>query len=301
MKRFLRRSAIFMAGILVYCLTMVVINQVIFALSTVPLHRSRVLIAGDSHLMRSLDPSVFEDAQNICRSAESYAVTYWKLQQVLDVVRPDTVILSLSPANLSSYSDRVFDLSGVAVSQFNDTYRVLNIASLMRDFEVDEKALLKVFVKRLALLPNLSQRAYVGHYLPSLGSDTATVEMKYAAHFARPGEGKAEVAGVMITYLDSIVALCRQRDIVPVVTVAPHLIAYIDRVPSHIMEAYADKLATYRRDESIPVVDRLMRHYPDSLYLDADHLNHLGATAFTREVIAQLREPMTDAVRIESR
>ncbi|NJB84943.1 hypothetical protein GGR26_000688 [Lewinella marina] len=298
LQQFLGRFLLFAGLLLAYGILMFGINEALYRLRPLPLEPSRVLIAGDSHLRQSLNPAAFEDARNISVTSEPYAITYWKLRAILDEVRPDTVLLSFAPGNVSGYTDLMFYDAASAANQFNKAFRVLDLKSLFQDFPVNKKKLFAILIKKHTLYPNLHQGAFIGEFQPVAYSQANTASQRIQRHFRQPGLPPARTSTAMITYLDSIINLCQLRRITPIVVVSSHQPSYVEAVPPEIMTAYQGKLEEFR-ERGITTIDGLNRAYPPAMFQDADHLNQAGAARFSSDVVTRLGE--LPAIKNESR
>jgi hypothetical protein len=81
MKRFLRKAIFFMIFPVLYMSINMLINSYIYNNEEVKLKKKNILIIGDSHPRRSLNPKYFKSAQNIAQPGESLVLTYWKLKK----------------------------------------------------------------------------------------------------------------------------------------------------------------------------------------------------------------------------
>ena len=76
LRRFVATVSLFA---LVYLAVSVAWNQAAVRL-TRPRIASRILVAGDSHVMTALNPEILGSAANVAQGAEPLFVTYWKLR-----------------------------------------------------------------------------------------------------------------------------------------------------------------------------------------------------------------------------
>ena len=124
-----------------------VINVLIFSKQKPSLGSFNVLIAGDSHPLRSLNPELFKNAVNISQRGEPYVLTYWKLKKVLNNYLPDTLILGYSTHNLSSFNDLKFSEDKWSVEMFKRCYPIQELSDIDRKIDVDYKTYYKTFWK----------------------------------------------------------------------------------------------------------------------------------------------------------
>jgi hypothetical protein len=85
---------------------MYAINSIIIKTKDNGWKNCHVLIAGDSHTEKAINPIFFFSAINISQDAEPYYITYWKLLKYLSIHATDTIFVGFSYHNLSSFQDK---------------------------------------------------------------------------------------------------------------------------------------------------------------------------------------------------
>ena len=105
-------------------------------------------------------------------------------------------------------------------------------------------------------------------------------------HYYLKGEALG-VSDLAIEYLDSIVSLAKAKDITLIMVSNPVHEQYLNKIPDPIMQKF-DALIERYSDQHL-VFDKTRSPYPDTLYLNADHLNESGAKRFTLEFIDYLK------------
>ena len=75
MRKFIVKAMFFSVIPFFYFGTNMIINQRIYHKQVAPVKEISIIIAGDSHPQKSLNPIFFENAQNISQFAEPYIMT----------------------------------------------------------------------------------------------------------------------------------------------------------------------------------------------------------------------------------
>jgi len=276
---------------LCYGLNLLVNMLVIFS-GPSPMRNVRTLIAGDSHLQVSLDPSRFGAARNICQWGEPYIVTYWKLQSIFSGTRLDTVILGFSHHNISGFNDMKFTDTKWSHEMFRRTYAIQHFTTL-KGLDVDHVEFLRTCFRHLCLYPSLNHWHFIGSYAPVDRNDISDFEATIEAHYSYRGHD-AGISNVSIAYLDSIVQLCQHHRATLLLLGTPVHTEYHRRIPRHVRKRYSEEKRRLMK-QRIFVLDLADRIYDDSCYLNADHLNRKGAERFTSEVVEMLNHAIHPA------
>ncbi len=85
-----------------------------------------------------------------------------------------------------------------------------------------------------------------------------------------------------LNFLDSIVRQCDSKGIKLIMVSSPVHKKYRNNIPDVIMKKYKELINKYRTNHL--VFDKTKDNYPDSLYLNSDHLNEYGAKKFSMEL-----------------
>ncbi len=286
MRKFFIRFIVFLFFPSFYFGINMIINHYLFTHQEVKMEKKQVMIAGDSHAMKGLDPQYFASAANIAQTAEPYVLTYWKLKKIFKTVVPDTLILSCSPHNISDFNDTKFSNDNWSAEMFRRCYPIQELDIVSKYVEVDYKTYYKVLWKQTAFYPKKNHIIYIGHYTNTTKSTFADCDSTVRRHFYQEGT-VAGVSTLAIQYLDSIIQLCTAKKIEVILTGTPLHPQYLSRIPSGILNAYHELMTSYSQQHF--VYDRTITTYPDSLYLNCDHLNTYGATRFTQEFLQALQ------------
>ncbi|HAB89233.1 MAG TPA: hypothetical protein DCF84_01765 [Bacteroidetes bacterium] len=261
------------------------VNYLIYTGSSEPIPKSNILIAGDSHPQHSLNPKYFHDAQNISQSAEPYVLTYWKLKKIVQSSIPDTLIIGLAPHNISQFNDLKFSKQPWASEMFSRSYPIEEFSDISDKISVDFPSYYKVLWKQTAFYPKSNHIPYAGGYENVEGSYITDIADAVKRHYYLNGE-LLGVSDLALEYLDSIVSLAHAKDITLIMVSNPVHEQYLNKIPDRIMEKFDELIDVYSNEHL--VFDKTRSYYPDSLYLNADHLNEFGAKRFTMEFIDYL-------------
>lgn len=285
MRKFLVKLVYFSILPVLYFGTNGAINGFLIKNQSLDLESGRVLIMGDSHPQKSLNPAFFESATNISQSAEPYVLTYWKLQKVLGAVQPDTLILGFSPHNISAFNDFKFSNKRWSEEMFKRSYTIENFSHLESKMPIDYMTYYKAIWKQVGFYPKKNHVKYIGEFVGGTSSDVSDWENNIDRHYYMD-DHRLGVSKVATSYLDSIVMLCRSNGVVPVLVGSPLYGPYLSNIPDEILEEYDAISQKYSRSGT--VIKPNHEDYADSLFQDAEHLNELGAEKFTYEVIQKL-------------
>ncbi|MEC7267650.1 MAG: hypothetical protein VXV82_03440, partial [Bacteroidota bacterium] len=262
------------------------VNYFMYTGQSKAIPKSNMLIVGDSHPQHSLNPKYLHDAQNISQSAEPYVLTYWKLKKIVQLSMPDTLIVGLAPHNISQFNDLKFSNQRWAGEMFSRSYPIEEFSDISDKIDVDFTTFYKVLWKQTAFYPKSNHIPYVGRYENVEKSHITDIEDAVKRHYYQKGESLG-VSDLALEYLDSIVSLAKANDITLIMVSNPVHEQYLNKIPDPIMQKFDELIEVYS-DEYL-VFDKTRSYYPDSLYLNADHLNESGAKRFTLEFIDYLK------------
>ncbi|UII23882.1 hypothetical protein [Fulvivirga ligni] len=247
-----------------------------------------ILIVGDSHTERSLNPDLFASAENISQPAEPYVLTYWKLKSIFKTYKPDTLVLGFSHHNISSFNDRKFSDKTWAMEMFRRSYSIEHFEDIDHTIKVDYDMYYSTLFHQIGFYPKAHHANYIGKYVNSNRSNISDWNDAVNRHFYE-SEGKSYMPSLtMINYLDSIVNLTINNKVTLIMVSNPVVNNYRERIPDEIVTVYNELKNKYRKNSII--IDKSNVSYPDSLFLNADHLNSKGAKRFTTSLIAELKK-----------
>ncbi len=261
------------------------INYLFYNNQPIPVIKTNVLIAGDSHPQKSLNPEYFNNAQNISQAAEPYVLTYWKLKNIFHSYIPDTLIIGFAPHNISELNDLKFSNERWSSEMFKRSYPIEEFNKISNKIPIDFTTFYKTLLKQTAFYPKKNHINYIGNYSNNNNNNLSNSETAIKRHYYHKGI-ELNVSELAVNYLDSIVELCNSRKIELIMVSNPVHEQYLNNIPIAIMDHYADLTKKY--NINLIVFDKTGEIYPDSLYLNSDHLNETGAKKFTTELIKYL-------------
>jgi hypothetical protein len=290
MKPFLIKTSIFILLLFLFFGVNMLVNYFIYNKQSIPFNKHNVLIVGDSHPQRSLNPEYFNDAQNISQSAEPYVLTYWKLKRICDSYIPDTLIVGFAPHNISQFNDLKFSNAKWSEEMFRRSYPIQEFNKISNKINIDYTLFYKTLWKQTAFFPKRNHTNFIGNYSNTNKSNIKDWETAIKRHYYQNGEHLG-VSGLSVIYLDSIINLANAKKIKLIMVSNPVHERYLEKIPIPIMGKYAELAKNYSMNHI--VFNRTMNKYPDSLYLNSDHLNGIGAKRFTEE--------LNDYIKMEAR
>ena len=132
-------------------------------LFTLILKITNIIIAGDSHPQKSINPKMFNSATSITQTAEPYVSTFWKLKYLLQDIQIDTLILGFSHHNLSAFNDLKFTNKTWSTEMYNRTYLTENFI-LLNSKLYDINAFYKTYFINMCIYPNTKHFKFMGGY-----------------------------------------------------------------------------------------------------------------------------------------
>ena len=287
MKKFLTKLLIFILILLSYFGFNILLNKIIISRSNIPLKDINILIAGDSHTRKALDPSFFNSAQNISHDAEPYYVTYWKLKYIIEKVNVDTLILGFCHHNFAaSFNDKKLCAKNWASEMFRIIYPLRDIRTV-DNIEIDYVEFCKVYFRNMCLFPKKDHFHFFKDYTNSNRSNVLNFDVPIQEHFYKYKED-GWFSDIALCYLDSIIGLCRNNKIELILVASPEHKEYNKRVPKPIMDKFIFEQEKLRK-QGLLMIDLSEDFYPDDYYFNTDHLNQKGASKFSSEVAEIIR------------
>ncbi|RNC80032.1 MAG: hypothetical protein ED557_12950 [Balneola sp.] len=287
MRKFLRKLAIFTLFPVLYFGINIAANWYLHSNQPVPVENVSVLIVGDSHTQRSLNPEYFNSSINISQTAEPYVLTYWKLKKIFNSFTPDTLILGFAPHNISGFNDLKFSNERWSDEMFRRSYSISEFDQISNTIPVDYKAFYKVVWKQTAFYPKKNHVNYIGGYTNNKTNIISDWEATIERHYYYDGI-ELGISETSINYLDLIIELCVSKNIEIVLVSNPVHINYLENIPPAAMQRFNALAERYSKKHI--VFDQTTAMYEDSLFLNSDHLNELGARRFTKELLNYLSD-----------
>jgi len=288
MKHFFYVIIIFVSILFVYFIITGFVNKYIILETNPQIKKANVLIIGDSHTQRAINPDYFSSASNISQLAEPYVVSYWKLKKIFNFYHPDSVILGFGPHNLSELDDFRFSTERWSTEMFYRAYPIGNFENL-RTIPIDYKLLYTTLFKNLCLFPKLHHNNYIGEYFPETLNKLTNNKETIKKHFFISDKKLYGISNTAVSYLDSIMILCKNKNVELILINCPVHYTYKQNIPS-FFSAYFEKQKKHYTDKEIRIIDFSDLQLADSCYSDADHLNFKGANIFTKHLVEQLRK-----------
>ena len=287
MRRFILKVTLFMAIPILYFMLCMAVNYFIYSSQPPKLAKSRVLIAGDSHAEKSLNPWLFSSAENISQPAEPYFLTYWKIRNVLRYYSPDTIIVGFAHHNISAFNDLKVGKHSWADEIFKRSYPFHQFHVIDELITVDLVGFYKVLFKHTAYYPNKNHVHYIGKYQNGDRNDVSNWKSSINRHYY-VNDSLHGVSKISLNYLDSIVALGQTYNVQIVLSGSPVYEEYFNHIPTSIKDEY--ELLKTRYSKSAIIFDQTAdTTFPDSLMLDSDHLNAKGAKVYSTSLMQFLQ------------
>ncbi len=286
MTRFLVRLSLFTGLIIGYLAVLFIVNTLIIEIQKKQLKRSvNVLLAGDSHMQKSVNPMGLTNAMSIAQTAEPYIATYWKLKYLESTIDYDTLVLSFAPHNFSSFNDLKFIHKTWSNEMYKRTYLTQKFSTLNSRY-FNESEYYKTFFKQMCILPRQNHFQFIGAYKNKNKSNITQAKKAIARHFFIEGN-PAQFSQLQANYLDSIYLHCKETNTELVLVTSPVHSNYQTNIPDNYSTLFEKKKAIYT-DKGCIVLDKSLLAYPDNYFYNTDHLNTTGAEEFTLELFKSL-------------
>lgn len=258
--------------------------------NAVDLENTSILITGDSHPRSSIIPKYFDNAKNISRDAEPFVITYWKLKKIIKSNALDTIIIGFAPHNISKFNDLKFSKGIKAERMFKESYPFQQLNDISSVINIDYITFYKTLWKQTGFYPRRNH-IILDDGLSNSGNkgriNLSNFEERINSHYYHNG-AQLGVSQTNVNYLDSIINLTNSNKIKLIIVSPPVHSQYQNKIPFPILEKYDELIEKY--NDSHIIFDKTGQSYPDSLLMDADHLNQIGAKRFTTELIEYVKE-----------
>ncbi|WKV12879.1 hypothetical protein [Marivirga harenae] len=280
--QFLYRTILFLLPLVAYFIMNISVNHYLYSNQKLQLDTANILVIGDSHPTRSINPDFLQNAVSISQTAEPYVLTYWKLEKVLKTTKPSIVVVGLAPHNLSQFNDFKFSDSFWSLEMFKRSYPIQRFKEVDHLIEIDYKKYWEIYLKNNSFYPKLDHSYYIGGYSNSDLKSISGWKTSINRHYYFESE-QLDISTVSIKYLDSIIELCQKNDIEVFLVSSPVRKEYYDGIPERILIEFDKQKLKYRNKAFIfDKTDDFS--YPDSLFRNSDHVNKFGAVVFTKEL-----------------
>ena len=287
MNKFLKQIGVFGLGLLLFFGANAAINYYLLKTDKLELGAVNTIILGDSHIEKGLDPELLPQARSFALTGEPYVLTFWKLKKFLESTSPDTIILGFSPQNISAYNDIKFTDKFWSTEMFKRAYPIEEFDKA-ENVPVDYLHYYKVLWKENSFFPRRYHRKYLGGYKTRNESHLNDFDKAIARHYYNEEGEFIGLSTGAVAYLDSIVSFNQKKGLTTILLNTPVHAAYYQKIPAEVKQKYASLQQKYKNQPQVQVLDYSQNAYPDSLYLDADHLNSYGSRKFSQELRQQL-------------
>ena len=258
---------------------------------TIPQLGVNTLIVGASDTQAAIDPVVYGTAANIGQLGESYCMTYWKLKNLLKKNEIDTVILGFSYAHFSDSYDLVFSPQKKVWSEtmFQRIYAIEDVNSL-GEFEINRRGLYSIKFKSMCLYPHKKHHIrYMGAYSnhDPAKSNIGDPFFNIDTHYFFKGK-KSGVSNFAAQHLNDIIQFCKANNIKLILVSTPMHESYLKEIPEIFVDHF-EQMKKELASKGVLVLDHSRTKYADNEYYDTCHLNHKGATRFTKTIKEELQ------------
>jgi hypothetical protein len=271
--------------VFVYFLNLIIIKKSEFPLSDV-----NILIIGDSHNGNAINPKLFKDTYNISSSGESFVPTYYKLKKIISECSVDTILLSLSPHNLSAFNEKKY-LDKNKNRHFFNCYHTLFNKKSLKNLKINFFDFYKIHFYRMALLPHSNHLdLMIGSFRESKKNilDIDKIDERIKKHFFN-GSNLFDISETMISHLDSIIKICEQNSIKLYLVSTPLHKRYYQAIPKKFKDEFEIQIERLNISK-VSVLDYTDAFKENFLFRDGDHLNIYGADKFTKIIKNRLKE-----------
>lgn len=289
MRQFLKRIVVFVGLFLLTVSIIAVFNFIKLKIEFSMLKEVDTLILGDSHSFRGIDPSFFHNGYNASIQAEPFVVTYWKYKEFLKYQKPEKLIVSVSPHNISSFNDLKFSNGSTAGEMFKRTSFFGDYKSLKGRVDLNERERMEVFSKEIFITPQLKQLSMKrwGGFKPLNKSFIDNSEMSIKRHYYKDSL-LLKPSVLQMDYLDSIVEISLKSNVKVVMIGLPLHANYFNKIPKEFRESYQGLKDKYKN--RVIFIDKSYKHEFSKLYFsDTDHLNKKGAYRVSQILADQLK------------
>ena len=287
MNKFISHTIFFLLGITIIFSINWSINYLIITKSDIPVKKSKILIIGDSHPRRGVNPEILENAINVCQSAEPYIITFWKLKKIITEVQPEKVIIGFSPHNISNFNDLKFSNEIWQLEMFRRSYLIEEF-KLLNNIQIDFKQYYIFLFKQLFLFPKKNHIYYIGNHKKSDYSNISNSNKTIDQHYYSNNQ-KAGISEISINYLDSMINLCKIHNITPILVNTPLHLSYKEKIPSIIQERYNQEILRFK-NQGIKIYTDDSTTYKKENFYNSDHLNSSGAKIFSIKLNQEIQE-----------
>lgn len=287
MPKFLKRTFSFFFTLVAFFALNSGINYLLIMNSKPKLKLSKILILGDSHTQKSINPEFFPSAQNISQPGEPIVLSYWKLKYIFNIYTPDTVILGLAHHNISFFNDLKFSHNKWSGEMFKRSYLIEHFDEIDTILDVNFKGYYQRLFKQFCFFPRSDHHTYVGEYKNRNYSNLSDWNEAINRHYYFEGNNPGLSIQIPL-FLDSIVNLCKKNGVQLVLVSNPLFIQYKEKIPKLISDSYKI-LKISLKEKNVIFLDHSKDSFPKKFFLNSDHLNSKGAAVYTNQIKKELQ------------
>jgi hypothetical protein len=276
----------------------------------------QILFMGQSDMKYAIIPKVMPyQSYNFADLGENYIGNYLKLKHYIDQMpRLKVVVLGLSLPSFSSArlnwnERRHFSMSNyfshgyITHQDFRELYKMKGFIVVMQKISSFSPLLDRVQfrffwrnMKKLIRNKPIQKTAIEDGYVKVSGSAVmdGLVAKRVDSHFQEDDQNDFDKD--LLSYFERILILCHQRGIKVVTLMIPTTDYYLKHA-----EKYITKDVLYEKVLTNPKFSPYLYKHLDyldlyakdhALFIDADHLNHKGATVFSEQIASELAKVM---------
>ena len=278
MIQFIKKSILFSSILFVILLCVCITNLFIHAYSEFPVRKSNIIVLGDSHTEKAINPTYFQSLKNVSQPSEPYILSYWKLQELTKRTQIDTLILGFAPHNIASFNDEKFKDSKWAPEMFRRSYMIFNLSDLSK-INYHIPTFFSTLLHEMCLYPKKDHFTYIGGYKNDTTNLPHDAETAINRHYFYKSK-TPEISQVSIESIEAIIEHCSHKNIILYLVNCPLHTSYSEKIPPLIKNQY-EILKTKYTLKGVEVID--MGNYPvaETNFLNSDHLNKKGAEGFS--------------------
>jgi hypothetical protein len=276
------------------------INQYLFEQFTYQLKpQSTCLIMGDSHPKCALNPALIPNRTNISQSAEPYFISQFKLPY-LHQNNPhiNTVILGLSPHNISGFNDfklsdplwctRLFSrnylfLTAKKIASSNTNWYHYYIAQLQ--YCLNLNALYRDNWFKKTFKQGQTWYPHIGSYRSASGSKLTELDVCTTINKHYTYKGKAvNISKTAINALSNLINYCATNNLKLIIVLPPLHPSYTQKIPTNISHKFEQLKNQLNNDPRLELIDLSTLPLPNNHFADYDHLNNKGAAIIAKKI-----------------
>jgi hypothetical protein len=250
-----------------------------------------ILFMGASHIAFGISDT-FSRVINVAARSEPYVFTLKKLQ----LLQPKIAIIGLNALNTQQNSNNAFEDGLMSLPQYRYLFNYLSGEEkedifTLTDFETEAfffaKKWLPFLGSRLKKEPDSLIFGGWENWQAVSTTDQFLLERRYYNEFERY---RFQLSDFQIKYLEKILLYAQQQQIQVVFLATPLHPQFIRLIPPQPFNDLENLLSQLQSKYSFTYYDFTRFPLPENYFYDADHLNGLGASEFTKVVSDRLEK-----------